>query len=571
MKGGKPLNTIMNTKRILLGLTLCVLGTACNNNTEINPEIDKGSDIEVTLETPNENDADYNWDDSEATHITLKNSAIEISGEGATYAGSVVTITNAGTYNISGVLENGQVIIDTQDSENVNLIFNSLNISNNISSAVSIANAAKVVIQLKENTENYLSDGASYSSTDEKNATLYSKADLSFFGTGKLTVNGNFQDGIVSKDGLIIENGNFVVNAIDDAIRGKDYVLIHDGSFNLVAGGDALASDNDEDETRGYVDIRNGEYSISAGADGIQAVTVLSIENGNFDITTGGGSSQVISNTSSAKALKAGVKLALSGGKFNINAADDALHSNQFLTLNDGTFIIATADDAVHADEDLLINGGNITISKSYEGLESKSITINDGSIWISSSDDGVNAADDSSTSFGGGGNSGSASVFLIINGGYLVINSSGDGLDSNGNIQMSGGTVIIYGPTQRNNGSLDYDYTFSMDGGTLIAAGSSVMMQGPSSGSKQLSVALKLNQTVSAGTLFEITDSQGNEVICLKPLKDYQSVVYSGPNISSGTSYVYYLGGSSTGIDKDGIISGGQYSGGTKSGTFSL
>ncbi len=561
----------MNTKRILLGLTLCVFGTACNNNTEINPEIEKGSDIEVTLETPNENDADYNWDDSEATHITLKNSAIEISGEGATYAGSVVTITNAGTYNINGVLENGQVIIDTQDSENVNLIFNSLNISNNTSSAVSIANAVKVVIQLKENTENYLSDGASYSSTDEKNATLYSKADLSFFGTGKLTVNGNFQDGIVSKDGLIIENGNFVVNAIDDAIRGKDYVLIHDGSFNLVAGGDALASDNDEDETRGYVDIRNGEYSISAGADGIQAVTVLSIENGDFDITTGGGSSQVISNTSSAKALKAGVKLALSGGKFNINAADDALHSNQFLTLNDGTFIIATADDAVHADEDLLINGGNITISKSYEGLESKSITINDGSIWISSSDDGVNAADGSSTSFGGGGNSGSASVFLIINGGYLVINSSGDGLDSNGNIQMSGGTVIIYGPTQRNNGSLDYDYTFSMDGGTLIAAGSSGMMQGPSSGSKQLSVALKLNQTVSAGTLFEITDSQGNEVICIKPLKDYQSVVYSGPNFSSGTSYVYYLGGTSTGIDKDGIISGGQYSGGTKSGTFSL
>ncbi|KPM47996.1 carbohydrate-binding domain-containing protein [Jiulongibacter sediminis] len=567
----------MNRLRIkaLMLTGLLTLLMACNDLNEVTPDTETGveiPDVETELENPNETEADYNWDDTGATNIILKNSIVEISGEGASSSGSEITISKAGTYNISGSLTDGQLVIDSDDSENVNIILNAASITSKTSSAISIISAEKVVFQLKEGTENTITDAGTYDANDEKNGALYSKADLSFFGQGSLTVNANFEDGIVSKDGLIIESGSFIVNAADDAIRGKDYVLIHNGNFDLSAGGDGITSTNDEDESLGFVDLKNGNYTIASGADAIQAVTVLTLENGTYDLTTGGGSSKSTTNT--AKALKAGVKLLVSGGTYDINSADDALHSNQYITIKDGSFEIVTADDGVHADEALLIDGGSITVSKSYEGLESASITVNDGNIWITSSDDGINAADGSSSGFGGPGgfsNSGATSVFLYINGGYLVVNASGDGLDANGSIVMTGGTVLVHGPTESMNGSLDYDRSFQISGGTLVAVGSSRMAQKPDNSSTQPSILANLSQTQSAGVVFDITDSKGEEIICFQPMKKYQSIVYSGSNLKSGNSYNLSIGGTSTGANSDGLIAGGNYSGGTSFGTITL
>ncbi len=544
--------------------------TACRDNETIDPE--NQTDLKVELKEPNESEIDYNFDSSAATNITLRNTTVEITGPGAVFSGSTITISAAGVYNVSGVLTNGQLLIESDDTENVNLLLNGVNITNKTSSAISITKAEKVVVNLVDGTVNTLTDGT-YASSDEKNATLYSKSDLSFFGKGKLIVNANYQDGIVSKDGLIIESGVFEVKATDDAIRGKDYVLIHDGTFDLQAGGDALASDNDEDADRGYVTIENGTFQLVSGADGIQAMTVLSIENGEFIIQTGGGSTKSISSTASAKALKAGVKLLIQDGQFTIEAADDALHSNQYLVVDGGELDVKTSDDGAHADEALTINGGSLLVSKSYEGLESKIITINGGDIRVTTSDDGINVTDGSSSGgmgggFPGGGSSGTASAFLYIRGGFVVVNASGDGLDANGAIEMTGGTVLVHGPTQNNNGALDYDYTFKLTGGTLVAVGSSGMAQAPGSISTQKYTSLRLTQT--AGSTLDIRDNTGNSMLCFKSMKSFQSIVLSSPKFASGT-YDVYAGGSSDGPNEGGLISGGTYSGGSKASSFSL
>ncbi|MGR3810505.1 carbohydrate-binding domain-containing protein [Jiulongibacter sp. NS-SX5] len=565
----------MNNKnyKTLVFLLLISLFTSCNQADEISPETDTSTDIisEVELETPNELDTDYNWDDSGATNIILKGEVVEITGEGASFEENIITISKAGTYNVSGILSDGMLEVDSDDQENVNIILNAASIYNSGSSAISILNAEKVVISLKAGTENNLEDAIQYTADDEKNGTIYSKADLIFTGEGTLNVTANFQDGIVSKDGLIINSGNYIIHAEDDAIRGKDYLLIHNGSFDLQAGGDGLASDNDEDSSRGYVTIEEGQFAISTGADGIQAVTVLQIQNGEFEISSGGGSSRTVSSNSSAKALKAGVLLKISDGHINIDAADDAIHSNQNIIIDGGAILLNSADDGIHADEALEINSGEITISKSYEGLESKLITINDGLLKITSSDDGINATDGTSTGFGGGMNRGEANSFFYMNGGFVSVNASGDGLDANGSIVMSGGTVLVNGPTQSMNGALDYDHSFSISGGLLVAVGSSRMAQSPDGNSEQESVLLNLGQTVKAGTILEITDTAGNELLCFSSAKNYETVAFSSPDLKSGTTYEIYLGGSHSGVLSEGLYAEGVYSGGQLLGEFKL
>ncbi|UBM57408.1 carbohydrate-binding domain-containing protein [Marinilongibacter aquaticus] len=550
------------------------LAFSCHDSTTSENEIEPSPDIpDVEMESPNETEGDYNWDDSGATNIILKESTVEVTGDGAVFANKTVTIEKAGTYNISGSWADGQIVVDTEDADNVNLILNEAEINTSVSSAISILNAEKVVLKLAEGTENSLTDGV-YDEEEDNNGALFSKTDLLIFGTGKLTVNANYKDGIVSKDGLVIENGVFEINAPDDGIRGKDYIVVHNGHFVIQAGGDGLKSDNDEDEGFGYISIDAGTFDVTAGADGFQAETVLLIEDGDFDLNTGGGSAQTIEDESSAKGLKAGAKLIVNQGTFKIDGADDALHSNQYIVVNDGEFDLSTADDAIHADEAVEINGGNIVINKSYEGLESRVLTINGGHIWVTSSDDALNVTDGTSTDGPGGfggANGGSANAFMYIKGGYIVVNSGGDGLDANGSIEMSDGTVLVHGPSRSGNGALDYDNSFKMTGGFLVAVGSAGMAQQPDESSTQYSVLANLSRSQEAGTFFNIKTSGGEDVITFQSLKNFQSIVVSSPTFTNGGSYKLYLGGTSSGNSSDGLFLDGSYSGGTEYKSFTI
>jgi hypothetical protein len=509
---------------------------------------------------------DYEWYSSDVIQITLNGTSITENTSGATADGSTLTITAAGTYALTGTLSNGQIVINAGDDDLVRLILNGVNITNSSNAPIYIANADKAIIVLAESTTNYITDGTSYSSGSEANAPIYSLGDLSFYGDGALIVDGNYEDGIVSKDGLVVKSGNITVTAVDDGIRGKDYYVMKGGNVSITCGGDGIKSDNEDDPTRGYIYLKEGTLSITATGDGISAQTDALVSDGDITIVSGGGSSKTVSN--SAKGIKAGVNVIIDGGTFSINSADDAVHSDGNLVVNGGTFTISTGDDAFHGESSLQMNGGTVTIAKSYEGLESQAITINGGTIHLNSSDDGIGGSGGTTvnTQFGA-----ATSGTCYINGGYVYVNSTGDGLDINGSITMTGGEVIVNGPTNNANGPIDYDGTFKVSGGTLLAVGSSGMPQAPGSSSSQCSIMLRFSSAKSAGTIVCLQDSDGNALFTFKPTKTYQMVVFSSSQITKGSTYSVYLGGSSSATATDGLYADGTYSGGTLYSSFTV
>lgn len=536
-----------------------------------------------------------------ATSIKLNGTSASFEGNGGVVISkNVITIRTSGVYEISGKLNDGQIIVDAEDKGTVRLVLNGVEIHSSTNSPIYVKKAEKTIVSLEEGTENLLSDGKSYvyedSDEDEPNAALFSKDDLTINGTGTLTVNGNYNNGIASKDELRITGGTINIEAIDDGLMGRDLLAVKAVNITITAGGDGMKSTNDKDTSKALIAIEGGTFDIEAGNDGIQAETSLLIADGDFNILSGGGSPETIatnennqfpgnfsqnatstttteSETESTKGLKAAVELAIGGGTFDLDSLDDAVHSNNSMTITGGDFNVSTGDDAFHADTAIYIKDGDLQIAKSYEGIESNTVHIAGGNIQIHAADDGLNA---------GGGNDGSGmdmmvqtesseETLLSINGGYLYINASGDGLDSNGNISMTDGTVIVSGPTNNGNGALDYDKSFEISGGVLIATGSAGMAMAPSEESTQNSILMSYPEVQKAGTLLHLEDRDGNSIVTFAPDKDYQTVVISSPKLTKDGTYNLYSGGSVTGKATTGLYTDGEYQGGTKMVEFTI
>lgn len=377
----------------------------------------------------------------------------------------VVEITSGGVYTLTGEI-NGYVKVNTE--EDVKLILDNATIKNNNGPAIYVESAKNVYIELVG--ESTLEDGNSYSGYDEDvNACIYSKDDLIITGSGTLNIKANYEDGIVSKDDLTIESGIVNIESKDDAIRGKDSVIIIDGTFTIKSGGDGIKSTNDEDTEKGNIIIKNGIFTIKSNNDGIQAENTMTIENGTFNIITSGGSKSATtynewaSNTNSSdestKGIKTGNNVIINGGTFELSTTDDGIHSNGNITINNGKITITSDDDAIHADGMIEISGGTFNLT-AHEGIEATYVKINDGNINISASDDGINA----------GNKSNNYSVTIEINGGNITIKmGSGDtdGIDSNGNLYINGGTINITG-----NSPFDYDGKAEYNGGKIIVNG---------------------------------------------------------------------------------------------------
>ena len=529
-----------------------------------------------------EDDLDDSWDDDAATHITFSEATAFVEGSGAEARDSLLTISAGGTYVLSGMWDDGQIVVDAGENDNIHLVLNGADISCSNGAPLYIIECDKIVITLAGGTENAIADGTVYvydEDTGEPDAALYSNADLTLNGEGALTVNANYSHGIVGKDDLVITGGYYSVYAVNDGIQGKDSVSISGGTFTIEAGGDAIQSNNDEDAEKGWISLDGGVYSLTAENDGIQAETILQITDGAYTVTTGGGAASTESGFgfnddetgASAKGLKGGTAVFITGGSFSIDSSDDAIHTNGSATLTGGTFSLSSGDDGVHADNTLSISGGTVDILQSYEGLEGNSIIIGGGVIHVTASDDGLNAAGgrDGSAFEGGGFRQDAFSVdsdtFIQIEGGYLSVIASGDGIDSNGNLYVSGGTVLVSGPTNSGNGALDYNGTGEITGGVFIAAGSSGMAETFSDSSTQCSLLISFTSEQAAGTLVNLSDADGNSIITYSPAKQYQSVVISTPELTQGQTYALSSGGSDSGELSDGLYTGGAYSPGTQ------
>lgn len=554
-------------------------------------------DAKKTSETKygkyDDEDFDESYDEKTATKIELIDSGSKIEGSGVSEKDNTLSITAGGTYILTGSY-NGQIKIVAND-ETVHLILNTVTITNDTSSAIYVEQAKKVITTLAEDSKNSLSDGNKYNFTSteetEPDATFFSKDDLTINGTGTLEVSGNYSNGIRSKDDLVITNGTINVTAKNNAIKGKDSISIADGTFSLkTTEGDGIQANNSTETDKGWIALDGGTFTIYSGNDGVQAETNLSIAQADLKIQTADGyEDQSIDTTASFKGLKASGNIVIDEGKFDFNTADDAIHSNAAISINNGTFKLASGDDGIHADTDLLINNGTINIDHSYEGLEGATVIINDGDITVNASDDGINAAGGSSDeadqegpfgadSFGEPGTGtrqpGGAldsTKFIEVNGGTIYVNADGDGIDSNGNVRMTAGTLIVNGPTDNGNAALDYDGTFTMDGGILAASGSSGMAMSASDISSQATLSLYFDDTQKEGTLVNLSNGAGNTILSFAPEKSFSHITISSPELKVGETVTLFTGGKDSGTEKNGLYSDSNYSSGTELAKISI
>lgn len=518
-------------------------------------------------------DLDAGYDENISTLITFSESGIEVTGEGAQVESHRVIVTQEGTYILSGTIQDGQVLVNAPETAEIQLVFKGLSIHNEDHSAVYIREADKVIITLASDSENSLTDGQEYIQIDDNNVdgVIFSKADLTINGSGILNIVASYKHGIVSENDLVITGGKFNITAEGQGLAGKNCVKIKDGKFNLITNGDAVRSDNGEDSTRGFIYVDGGVFKIKTQGDAFQAETLLQVDAGTFNLKTGGGSANASTDalgrvnsdwgkwgapkgradstaeentTKSAKALKAGQELILNEGSFTIDSSDDALHSNGTLVINGGTYGISSGDDGLHADSDLVIAGGILVIDKSYEGIEGNTVTITGGIIEVTASDDGINVA--------GGNNqfafdrpganrfieSEISEPYLRIKGGDIKINAYGDGLDSNGNLFIEGGTITVSGPVNSSNGILNYGEggIATITGGVFMSTGGSGMAKGFSDQSTQYSLLYNLSSVVPAGSEVSLTDFTGKVVLQWTAAKEFSSVQLSAPELTEGT-----------------------------------
>jgi hypothetical protein len=520
------------------------------------------------------------WDTADAIPITLRGTSASAASAAVTIDGSTVRIGAKGTYLVSGSLSDGQIVVDSPDTGVVKLVLQNARVASGSSAAVLISDADRVAI-IAEGT-NTLADGttrAAVSADDEEpSAALFSMADLTLCGTGVLAVQGNYRDGVASKDGLVMASGQISVTAADDALRGKDYVVVTGGTLSATASGDGIVSDNATDASKGYVSIEGGTLTVKSGGDAIAATTDVLVSAGDLLLTAGGGVANAASialSGVSAKGIKGLVRVVIDGGSYNIDAADDAIHTSGDVVLSGGVGTVTTGDDAVHAETSLTIEAGDLTVAKAYEGLESASIAIRGGSTYLVTSDDGVNGSTGSDGTEGMFGpqqataSASGATATVVISGGRLVVDAAGDGLDSNGSMTISGGTIIVNGPTGSANAAIDGG-NFSITGGFLVSVHTEQMADEISGTSAQNVLKASLGTVQPAGTLIHLQSSAGAGLLTFAPAKSFRALVFSAPDFVAG-SYALYIGGTATGSEQDGLYEAAQYTPGTLFGDLTV
>ena len=478
------------------------------------------SDIDASIAAE---DIDVGYDEESSVGITFADGSAAISGEGATADGETVTISQAGTYILSGTAANGRIIVAADIKAEVKLIFNGLDITCSDNAPLLVSKAKKVYIVLEDGTENVLTDGASYSLGEDDSNTdgaIFSKADLTINGGGTLTVNANYKHGIVSKDDLVITDGNINVASASTAIEGKDCVKISGGTFNISAGTNGIKSTNTEESDKGFISVTGGSFTVVANNDAFEAETVLSIEGGSFDITTGGGSANASMKSDGTPNGDWQNNMGNGGGGPNggmgrpddngngmggdppaMPTADDtgltletaantttdsdstdttdststsakALKASSEVNISGGEFKIDSADDSVHSNGNIVITGGNISAASGDDGMHANgNLTISEGTIDITKSYEGIEGS------------------IVTIDGGTVSVVSSDDGINCAGGsdtgstdrmgadqfsaqdgveLCINGGTITI----DADGDGIDSNGNFTMSGGVVYVCG---------------------------------------------------------------------------------------------------
>lgn len=518
-----------------------------------------------------------------AATVDLSALSKDVNADGATVlSNDVTTITTAGSYILTGAYAG--ITVSVGNGETSHLFLNDATISDGAGIAISNTNKkSTLIITACENTENEVA-----SKGDDANA-IHVKGTLKINGTGTIKVSAK-KNGIKVSKGLSIADSTINLTAGNHALSAR-FIETENAKINVLsAGKDALNAECD-DETQeftldeGYVSLKSSKVFASVSGDGIQADTFVYITGGSVDIKTAatfvsyGAESMATYDLSeddfryiksgdtykkiddvaskgaryamiqSAKGIKCGeIKyeidgteyavtknsnyfIVIDGARVKIDSSDDAIHTNSGnVLIKGGTLDLTTLDDGIHADELVKIDGGEITVNGSYEGIEGAYVEIGGGTIYITASDDGINAASDDE----------SVNEHIIISGGTITVDASGDGLDSNGAIYVTGGTLIVYGPTTGADAGLDADGGILIDGGNVFVASSKEMLEIPASNSKSNVLVYGVN-TVPAGSEIILTNADGGEMVRITLKKQAQAIILSTPELATNGTYSLY------------------------------
>lgn len=535
--------------------------------------IDEDSEAHSDQQYFTAGDLSPEYDISDANVITLSGDSAQVTGNGAyAYDGGVV-ISSTGVYVISGTLDDGSITVDADDAAKIWLYFNDVNITCQDNAALIIENADKVFLTLAEGQDSVLMSGSEYETSAAEagiDGVIYARDDLTINGAGSLTISGGPAHGITANDDLVITGGNLTVISAKDAIHVNDSLRMTKAVMTLNAGDDAIQVDNEG----GYIYIESGEFDITAVDEGIAAEGQITIDGGDFKIAVGTGQ-----------------------GSHGIKSGDT-------VTVNDGTIDITSCYEGIQASY-IDITGGDITINSVDDGINASS---GDGGFGMGFGMGGpgmggtggqgmrqrgfYNASDTETTETGEASEgekpelgempegempegekpefgetpegeqpqSGDTSdedmstvetPWIHISGGTLtILNDSGrdaDGIDSNGDIIITGGTIRVSLTGDGGNNAIDCATenggVCEISGGNIIACGSSQMAEGFGSSSTQCSVLYNLQTGAEAGTTLTLRDSDGNVLMSYEVPNAFTSVNISCPEMELGETYTISVG----------------------------
>ncbi len=538
----------------------------------------------------------------EASNIDLASLKSNVDYSSATNLSNDGIINSAGSYILTSDYTNG-ITIDVNKGDTVHLYLNNANIYGNSSSAIIKSDKAiNLIITVIENTTNNIS-----SSTASCNALhVKGNLSINGIGSLNIIASETDASGIkVSKTCTIVDS-TISITSTKHGISAES-IIAQDANISITGSTteskDGLHSECDFDNKKGttyeytldsgYVVLKNTNYTCQVYGDGIDADTFVYIDTGNYNIKTienfvkystenkqtysledddfryikNGTQYQKVASdyngnitsryalAQSCKGIKVGeidydtngddiddttitdntnYAIIIENGTFDIESTDDAIHSNSGCTfIKNGTLLINTCDDGITSDLLTQIDGGQITIESSYEGIEGAYVKINGGEMNIVSTDDGINSASDDTT----------IKEYIIITNGKISVNANGDGLDSNGSILITGGTIIVHGPTSGGDGALDAETGIIVQGGNLIAYSSLGMVETPSSNSTQYVLSIGQNSQITSGTTVTLKDADSNELLTFTTQKNCGSIIISSPDIAKGSTYTLEIG----------------------------
>lgn len=514
------------------------------------------------------------WEEDGATKVSLSDDGCAVDGAGAVADGTTVTITAGGTYVLTGQISAGQVVVNA-GSEKVQLVLDGASVTSADSAAILVRAAKKVWLTLADGTQNKLATSGSFAEDDEFSidGAVWCKSDLTINGTGALEMSSAEGHGIACKDELALVSGDVEVEAARHAVQAQDAACVVAGTWSLTAGTDGIHCGDDDDAEKGSVLIVGGTVSIDAASDGVDAANVLEVD----------------------------------GGEVTVFAGDDGLHSERALQVDGGTVTVTKSYEGLEGST-VTVNGGVIDVTSSDDGVNAAGDPTGDSS--AEATDTGASGpetdGEQPEAPMGGGqalaeggqapakggqtpaeggqaptdaagqapadaagqapadaggqapADAGGAVDYdstarVTINGGELTIQAGGDGIDSNGDLTVTGGETYVFGPTSDGDGSLDFAGAGTVTGGVVMCVGPSGMAQNFGDASTQGSMLVSASG--QAGDAIQLADEDGNVVASCEARTSYSCVLVSAPSVESGKTYTLSCGDASSEITMDGLV----------------